>query len=82
MEWNFFLTKIVSVFGEPGFSIVHSWADLAPTGGCPIGADCTFSHTGLVPYFEAGGRFLFGDTVGLEVKIGYPYLTVGASFLL
>lgn len=82
MEWNFFLTKVVSVFGEPGFGIAYWWADLSPYGGCPIGVDCTVSHTGPFPYFEAGARFLFGDTAGMEVKIGYPYLTVGASILL
>jgi hypothetical protein len=33
-------------------------------------------------YFEAGGRFLFGDTIGLTVRLGYPFLTVGMSILL
>jgi hypothetical protein len=82
VQWNFFFTKIVGVFGEAGFGIYHDWASWSPAAGCPVGANCTTSNTGVFPYFEGGGRFLFGDTIGLLVRIGYPYLTVGASFLL
>jgi len=82
MQWNFFLTKIISVFGEPGLGIYHDLATWTPPGGCPVGFSCGNNATGVFPYFEVGGRFLFGDTVGLLVRIGYPYLTVGASILL
>lgn len=74
MQWNFFFTKVVGAFGEAGFGIYHDWAD--------CGAGCGANHTGAFPYFEGGGRFLFGDTVSLIVRIGYPYLTVGAGFML
>jgi hypothetical protein len=82
VQWNFFFTKVVSVFGEAGFGIHHDWASYAPPGGCPLGYNCTSSYTGVSPYFEGGGRFLFGDTVGLLVRIGYPFMTVGVSILL
>jgi hypothetical protein len=82
VQWNFFFTKVVGVFGEAGFGIYHDWASYGPQAGCPVGVDCSVNQTGVFPYFEGGGRFLFGDTVGLLVRIGYPYLTVGASFLL
>lgn len=82
VQWNFFLTKVVSVFGEAGFGIYHDWTSFAPLGGCPIGGDCSYSATGVFPYFEGGGRFLFGDTIGLLVRIGYPYFTIGMSILL
>jgi hypothetical protein len=78
VQWNFFFTKVVGVFAEAGFGIYHDW--FSPPGGCPVGYSC--NDTGAFPYFEGGGRFLFGDTVGLLVRIGYPYLTIGASFLL
>jgi hypothetical protein len=39
------------------------------------------SDFGAFPYFHGGGRFLFGDTIGLTVRIGYPYLTLGMSIL-
>lgn len=83
VQWNFFLTKVVSVFGEGGFGIYHDWVSWTPPGGCPVGyGSCSNSATGAFPYFEAGGRFLFGDSVGLLVRMGYPMLTVGVSILL
>jgi hypothetical protein len=82
VQWNFFFTKVVSVFGEAGFGIYHDWVSYAPPGGCPFAYGCSDSRTGAFPYFEGGGRFLFGDSVGLLVRIGYPMLTVGVSILL
>jgi hypothetical protein len=82
VQWNFFFTKIVSVFGEAGFGIHHDWSSYAPPGGCPVGFNCTADYTGVFPYFEGGGRFLFGDSVGLLVRIGYPFFTIGVSILL
>jgi hypothetical protein len=81
MQWNFFLTDIISVFGEPGFAVRHESLDF---GGvvCGPGIDCDRSNTRVRLIFEGGGRFLFGETIGLTVRIGYPFLTVGASFLL
>ena len=81
VQWNFFLTKIVSVFGEAGFGIYHSWYSLNANVVCPAGY-CSDNHTSAFPYFEGGGRFIFGDTAGILVRIGYPFFTVGASFLL
>lgn len=86
MQWNFFLTEIVSVYGEAGFGISDETYGFNNyyLGACPVGVDCSTSgsHLEAFPYFEGGGRFLFGDTVGLMVRIGYPLLTVGAVFLL
>ena len=80
-QWNFFFTKVVGVFAEAGFGIYHSWWELDNNAVCPAGY-CGSNHTGAFPYFEGGGRFLFGDTVGILVRIGYPFFTVGAGFLL
>jgi len=82
VQWNFFLTKVVSVFGEAGFGIEHAWWNWDANVGCPAGYYCGANHTGAFPYFEGGGRFIFGDTAGILVRIGYPYFTVGADFLL
>ena len=69
-------------WGGTGFGIYHDWVSYAPPGGCPFAYGCSDSRTGAFPYFEGGGRFLFGDSVGLLVRIGYPMLTVGVSILL
>lgn len=84
VQWNFFLTEIVSVFGEAGFGLEHDSFNLDYAGVCPVrfGYGCSNSHFGPFPYFAGGGRFLFGDTVGLTVRLGWPFLTVGASILL
>ena len=79
-QWNFFFTKVVGVLAEAGFGIYHSWYSF--DANVCAGGLCTNSHTSAFPYFEGGGRFLFGDSVGILVRIGYPFFTVGASFLL
>lgn len=66
MQWNFFLHRQWSVFGEPGlglhFEDGHAGVD-------PF-------------IFFAGGRFHFSDRVTLTMRIGYPTFTLGISFLL
>lgn len=80
VQWNFFFTKVISVYGEAGLFIAHD--TITFNGPCPIGFDCSNSDTNVYPWFTGGGRFLFGDTVGLNVRIGYPMLSVGVSILL
>ncbi len=86
MQWNFWLTKVISVFGEPGFAIQHTWWDYYTYGpGCggPYNlCKATYSHTDPRFVFWGGARFMFGDTVGLTVRVGWPYISIGASFLL
>ncbi len=81
-QWNFFLTRIISVFGEVGLSAHYARWDYS--GPCNAGGDCTY-HASYLNLFEpviwGGGRFLFGRNVGLTVRLGWPYISVGASFL-
>ncbi len=83
LQWNFFLTPVISVFGEPGLAIEHQSFDYPYFVNCPNGA-CrdTYSHTDLEPVFFAGARFLFSDTVGATVRLGWPYISAGISILL
>jgi hypothetical protein len=39
-------------------------------------------RTNLWPAFYAGGRFHFTDRIALTMRIGYPDISVGVSFLL
>jgi hypothetical protein len=79
MQWNFFFTDVISVFGETGFAIRHESIDFECGGlGC---GDVDNTKPRFI--FQGGGRFLFGETVGLTVRVLYPFFpTVGASFLL
>ncbi len=65
MQWNFWLARRWSAFGEPGLALTH-WND----GGF-----------GVEPVFSAGGRFHFSDSVALTARLGYPAFSLGVSFL-
>jgi hypothetical protein len=70
LQWNFFLSRNWSVFGEPGVALnYHAW-----DGPRALDVD---------PFiFFLGGRYHFSDKVTLTMRIGYPAFSVGCSFLL
>jgi hypothetical protein len=66
MQWNFWLSRDWSVFGEPGGLLDFKKSDkIRP-------------H----PAFYAGGRYHFSDAVTLTMRVGHPTASVGVSFLL
>lgn len=79
MQWNFYLTRQWSVFGEPGLAIYHAFFDDICGGfaGC-----VTPTATSVAPVFEVGGRFHFADTFALTMRVGYPTASVGLSIFL
>ena len=62
MQWNFWLSRNWSVFGEPG-------------GGFYLG-----NAKGARPAIYAGGRFHLAEKIALTARVGYPAMSVGASF--
>jgi hypothetical protein len=83
MQWNFFLTKVISVFGEPGFAIAHRrWSyPYTCNGNNQPACDARGNTTALEPVFSAGGRFMFSDKVGATVRLGFPMVTAGINIL-
>jgi hypothetical protein len=71
MQWNFWLSRRWSVFGEPGVSIRAG-------EGLKGKHD---DHLGILGLW-AGGRFHFTDRVTLTMRVGRPTFSVGVSFLL
>ena len=67
MQWNFWLTTHWSVFGEPGLGFAFNQFK---------GRD--LAH----PVIDLGGRYHFNDKISLTMRIGYPSVSVGASFFL
>jgi hypothetical protein len=67
LNWNFFLTDKWSVFADIGF-VVRSF---------DFYRDAIFDFYGAL-----GGRYHFNDTVALTMRLGYPLITVGASFFI
>jgi hypothetical protein len=85
LQWNFWLTPVVSVFGEPGLAISYehgSFTGPPQLCGLPGGCTTTDSWTGVEPVFWAGARFLVSDIVAITVRLGVPTITAGVSFLL
>ncbi len=83
LQWNFFLTDIISVFGEPGFAFVHrswDWQWYCDGNGGPI-CDFDDSDNDLEFVFWGGARFQFSDAIGATVRVGSPYVSVGINIL-
>ncbi|MBV9947537.1 MAG: hypothetical protein JOZ69_11855 [Myxococcales bacterium] len=77
MQWNFFVARRWSVFGEPGFMLFFS-----SFGDCPPGTVCPNrpAATGVQPAFFLGGRFHLSDNAALTMRVGYPTFSIGVSF--
>jgi hypothetical protein len=71
MQWNFWLSRNWSVFGEPGVSFRAGH-------GLEGKHD---DHLGILGLW-AGGRYHFSDRVTLTMRVGRPTFSVGVSFLL
>ncbi len=85
VQWNFFLLRKISVFGEGGLVLQHTRFDDGYVGGCngPNGfCTGTGSDNSVNPSFSVGGRFLVSDSVGFLVRLGFPYFSAGVSILL
>lgn len=72
MQWNFWLSRNWSVFGEPGVAIRagEGFDGHKPNHGVEWLA------------IWVGGRFHFTDNITLTMRVGTPTLSVGISFLL
>lgn len=71
MQWNFYLTRSWSVFGEPGLAMY--FFDGPYDQGLRLG---------LTPVINTGGRWHFSERATLTMRVGYPYTTVGISIYL
>ncbi len=85
LQWNFWLTPKISVFGEPGLAITYShveWEYPCGPGGAQV-CDNDDSDTDFIPFILwGGGRFLLGDSVGITVRLGWPYISAGVGILI
>jgi hypothetical protein len=80
MQWNFFVARRWSVFGEPGFSINYAFYNdnvcQGQKAGCYVGSSIFPG-----PVFEFGGRYHLSEHMALTARIGYPDFTFGVSFM-
>lgn len=79
MQWNFWLTRSWSVFGEPGLALnLYS-------SRCDDDDDRRYDrchrHRDIDPVLFAGARWHFAQYTTLTMRVGWPYFSVGVSFL-
>jgi hypothetical protein len=83
MQWNFWLTPRWSVFGEPGLYVYHASFDSYCNDPRFKNVACSEPTTTSVSFAGyVGGRLHFNDTVALTLRVGYPTVSLGVSFLL
>ena len=84
VQWNFYLTKVISVFGEGGFAIAHRrWSyDWLCNGPATPACEQHNTTNDLELILAGGGRFMFSDKIGATIRIGFPMITAGINFLL
>jgi hypothetical protein len=66
MQWNFWLTRRFSAFGEPGLDVYY------------LGNHGFYAS----PAVYVGGRFRIADRITLTGRIGYPTVALGVSFMM
>ncbi len=83
LQWNFWLTETISVFGEPGLAFQHvRWNYYFPCNSPDGWCEEDDTDTDLEPVFWGGARFLLSDSIAITLRIGEPSFTAGASFFL
>jgi hypothetical protein len=89
-QWNFFFTPVIGAFAELGLGI-HHWDEeftcngaAVTVGGAVVACNASASDhdTEVIPMFGMGPRFILSDLFAITIRVGYPYLTIGGSFLL
>ncbi|MCS6900699.1 MAG: hypothetical protein RMJ98_13790 [Myxococcales bacterium] len=68
----------IPVVMQWSFYLSKAWSVFGEPG---VVADMIGSPT-AIPMFQAGGRWHFQESITLTMRIGWPYWSVGVSFLL
>jgi hypothetical protein len=80
LQWNFYVSRHWSVFGEPGLYIYHGFFSNCFLLNNRLACPPEPTETGVLPAFYAGARYHFTDKVAITMRVGYPTLSVGVSF--
>jgi hypothetical protein len=78
-QWNLFVARRVSVFGEGGLYAYKGFFDGCGPGdgpGCAAPSDF-----GVLPTIAVGGRVYLRENASFTARIGYPTITLGISLL-
>ncbi len=82
MQWNFFVAERWSVFGEPGIVPFYGiYDDVCGNGKNQVKGCDNPSHFSVTPALYVGGRYHFNEHTALTMRIGYPDVSIGVSFM-
>jgi len=82
LQWNFYVASKWSVFGEPGVVPFYGfYDDFCGNGPGQIKGCNDPSHFSITPALYVGGRYHFNEHTALTMRIGYPDISVGVSFM-
>lgn len=89
VQWNFFLTKSISMFGEFGLALQYArlgWAGDIPVNCVRVrGVDVCqgdVDDTDVELVLWLGARFAISENIAFTLRLGTPSLLFGVSFLL
>lgn len=77
-QWNVFVARRVSLLGEAGAFLYKGFFDGCGPGDVGCSAPPDF---GILPTLAVGVRVHVVDDVAFTARLGYPTITLGASFL-
>lgn len=84
-QWNFYFSHSLALFGELGLAFQYINAEIN-TRGAACDADnfrCSgWDDLDLEPVFWVGGRYIPVDNMAFTMRLGFPSLTIGASFFM
>lgn len=75
-QWNFYFSQTFALFGELGLAIQYVNGEAYNAAGRKWDGDDIDIH----PVLWLGGRYIATDKVAFTFRLGFPSLTVGASF--
>lgn len=77
-QWNLFVARRISVFGEGGLYVYKGWFPGCVPGDLGCSAPSDF---GVLPTLAVGARFHLAEEAALTLRLGYPTTTLGVSFM-
>lgn len=87
-QWNFYFSPELAAFGELGLALQYfnaTVADVPANMVCVTGDPAVrcedFDGVNVQPVVWVGGRYLPTDTLAFTLRLGFPSLNIGASFL-
>lgn len=74
VQWNVGVARSIGLYLEGGAFLYKGWVERCNSCGLP-------PDFGVQPTLAIGARVHMGDDLALNMRLGYPTITIGVSFL-